>query len=66
MFQVSINYIQNHLNYCQKTKLLKPKLLPNSRGDNFDNTRYRILALCSTLHICEPPYYDVTSKDASK
>ena len=48
MFQKSINSIQKHLNYCQKTKLL-----PNSRGDNFHNKckRVIILALCSTLHI---------------
>ena len=48
MFQVSINYIQKLLNYCQKTKLY-----PNSRGDNFPKKRNRviILALCSTLHL---------------
>ena len=52
MYQESINSIQKHLRSCQKTKL-KAKLLPNSRGDNFDNTRNRviILVLCSTLHI---------------
>ena len=51
MFQISINSIKKHLSYCQKTKL-EPKLLPNSRGDNFHNKRNSviILALCSTLH----------------
>ena len=48
MFQVSINSIQKHLSYCQKTKLL-----PNSMGDNFNKKHNRVivLALCSTLHI---------------
>ena len=58
MFQVSINSIKKHLNYCQKTKLQ-----PNSKGDHFHNKRNRviILALCSTLHIYIYIYINVPS-----